>query len=47
MNELKITELYIDRCKKDPEFKEELLGSIEDMQRALNKLRVMVQEAEA
>ena len=47
MIESKLMEVYLERCKKEPEFKQELLDSISKMEGILKDIRIAIHEVEA
>ena len=47
MTESKLMEVYLERCKKEPEFKQELLDAVSKMEGILKDIRMAVHEVEA
>ena len=47
MIESKLMEIYLERCKKEPEFKQELLDAVSKMEGILKDIRMAVHEVEA
>lgn len=46
MIESKLMEVYLERCKKEPEFKQELLDAVSKMEGILKDIRVAIHGAE-
>ncbi len=47
MIESKLMEVYLERCKKEPEFKQELLDAVCKMEGILKDIRIAIHEVEA
>lgn len=47
MIESKLMEIYLERCKKEPEFKQELLDAVCKMEGILKDIRIAIHEVEA
>jgi len=46
MIESKLMEVYLERCKKKPEFKQELLDAVSKMEGILKDIRIAIHEVE-